>query len=152
MAATVIRVGETSRAAELYEILLPEVDRWHVMGFGGFAVEATYARYLGGLAALLGRHAEAERHFEAALAHAEAAGARPECARVLAAHGAMLVGRNDTRARELFARARPIAEELGLARVLAAIPTTTSAPAPPRPAARAPTLVQDGETWLFAIG
>src|SRR5207248_7014 len=130
-----------------------------VFGFAGFAIEATYSRYLGGLAALLERHADADLHFERALTQAEGASARPESARVLAARGRSWVGRDDRRARELFSRARQIAEEVGLQRVLAKLPEeSTAASSPPvRPAASArqpsmPTLVQDGETWQLALG
>lgn len=180
LAAATISVGEKTHAAALYERLVPDADRWHMFMFGGFVAEATYARYLGGLARLTGRYAEAERHFEAALARAEAASARPECARVLAAYGALLLERGDEqRGHELLARARPIARELGLARVLASIDSsgaplgqstrsappsmpassttprddrTTKRPADERPVARSIKLTQEGETWLITLG
>jgi hypothetical protein len=126
LAATAIRAGDRRWAEALYERMLPDEERWHVFLFGGFAIEATYARYLGGLAQLLDRPAEAERHFQVALARAEAAAAAPERARVLAA-------RDGSRAR----------------------PATTSAPAsaPPAPApSRALTVAPDGDTWTITLG
>jgi hypothetical protein len=154
LADVAIRAEEPSLAAPLYAHLLPDAERWYVLGMGGFAAEATYARLRGGLAALLGRYDEAERHFEAALVRAEAASARPECARVLSAHGAMLTARggksDEARARELFARARPLAAALGLTRVLASIPAGREHPT--SPVADALTLVKDGETWRLSAG
>ena len=159
LAETVVRVADRARAAELYEELLPEEGRWHVFGFAGFAIEATYSRYLGGLAALLERHADADKHFERALTQAEGASARPESARVLAARGALWAGRDDLRAREFVERARQTAEEVALQCVLARLPEKGAA-APSSPERQAastrppstPTLVQEGETWQFALG
>lgn len=51
LAAAAVRIGDRRWAAELYERLLPDAERWQVLGFGGFAIEGTYARYLGGFAA-----------------------------------------------------------------------------------------------------
>lgn len=111
LAAAAVRIGDRRWAAELYERLLPDAERWQVLGFGGFAIEGTYARYLGGFAALLGKYDAAERHFEAALARAEAASAQPEIARIRAAYAAMLAarGRSDdgARAREIAAPPPP---------------------------------------------
>jgi tetratricopeptide (TPR) repeat protein len=161
LADAVVRVGERSRAAELYEQLLPEEGRWHVMGFGGFVIAATYARYLGGLAALLDRHADAEQHFERALTAAEQAGARPECAQILIARGRSWEASDAARAREFFARGRAIAEEVGLVSVVAKVPTLDPASVthvPPRRAEEnarrsgTPRLVQEGETWQLTLG
>ncbi|MES1207505.1 MAG: hypothetical protein ABUS79_16335, partial [Pseudomonadota bacterium] len=164
LAAIAVRVGERGWAGELYARLQPEAARWYVLMFGGFAVEATYARLLGGLAALLGRDAESDAYHEAALARAEEAGALPEQARVLAAHGAALLGRSssDERARgqAMLARARALAEELGLQDVLAATARAGDLPAPAGPSsAGGPesdraglTLTCEGETWLVRVG
>ena len=160
-AETALRAGETTRAGEFYERLLPDAGRWVVFALNGFAAVTTYSRLLGGFAAMLGRFAEAEAHFAAALRSAEAASARPECARVLAGHAQMCLARgakgDEARAQELFARARPIAEELGLARELEVIPA--GAPARPEPA-RAEArrfglvlaLTREGETWGVSFG
>src|SRR5207248_4764591 len=139
---TSLRVGDASRAAELYARLLPDADRWLVFMLAGFAAEATYARYLGGFATMLRRWEDAEHHFGAALARAQAAGARPEQAKVLAAHAAMLHTRDAAgdvpRAASLAARAREIAEDLGLARVLESLPPAPPPPPLPPPASVSP--------------
>jgi hypothetical protein len=131
LADTVIRVADPTWAAELYEQLLSEEGRWHVLGNAGFAIEGTYSRYLGGLAALLERHADAERHLERALVQAETAGARPECARILRARAGLSEGRGPARGGESVAVAR----------------AETAA----RPVGK-PILVQEGEIWQLTLG
>jgi tetratricopeptide (TPR) repeat protein len=180
LASIVVRVGERDRAADLYERLLPEAGRWHVLMFGGFSAEATYARLLGGLAALLGRDAEADAHYAQALARAEEAAALPEQARVLAAHARALAGRQSAqdraRAPAMFTRARALAERLALADVLAAthevwgevwgeaggeagtepvVPAVEHGPDRSRTGGMAEsrlTLVPEGETWVIQVG
>jgi hypothetical protein len=170
LATIAARVGERDWAADLYERLLPEAARWHVITVSGFSVEGTYARILGGLAALLGRPAEADAHYEAALARAEEVAALPEQARVLVAHAEALAARPSDRERErartMSARARAIGEKLALGDVLAATDRVGGAPASApalevattRPPAldhavdSALTLVCEGETWLVKVG
>ncbi|HXJ20760.1 MAG TPA: AAA family ATPase [Polyangia bacterium] len=166
LATIAVQVGDRAWAGRLYERLLPEEGRWYTLMMGGFAVEATYARLLGGLAALLGHQAEADAHYAAALARAEEVGARPEQARILAAQAAALAARSSAaeraRATPLAARARALASELGLADVLARTgpePGAQSGPqtSPAAPAARVDTaaplaLVADGETWVLRAG
>ncbi|HVY40266.1 MAG TPA: hypothetical protein VHM31_20140, partial [Polyangia bacterium] len=165
LAATVVRVGAVDWASELHRRLQPEATRWYVLMFGGFAVEATYARLLAGLAALLGRDAESDAHHETALARAEEAGAAPEQARVLAAHGAALIARpsRDARARgqALLLRARGLAQSLGLDDVLAATDSVRDLSAPAATGGAAPIVVTtesalaltcEGETWLLSAG
>ncbi len=149
-----IRTGETRLAAELYDRLLPNADRWQVNMTAGFAAETTVARLLGGLAVMQGRYDEGERHLVSALALADAIGARPERARVLVDHGHLCLARrrsgDERRARELFDEAHPIAEELRLVQLLSRIPAAAAAAEPPRaPPASCPalSLVAEGETW-----
>src|SRR5262249_2039658 len=62
----VILLGDAPRAARLYDLLLPYQDRCAPVA--GYALTwGAVSRSLGGLATLLGRYEEAERHFEAAL-------------------------------------------------------------------------------------
>lgn len=172
LAGTVVRVGAVDWAGELYQRLQPDAMRWYVLMFGGFAVDATYARLLGGLAALLGRDAESDAHYETALARAKEAGALPEQARVMAAHGAALIGRSSSATRAggqaLLLRARGLAQSLGLQDVLAATESVRdlSAPAPdankPVELGGVPssvvttepglTLACEGEIWLLRAG
>ena len=142
IAAAAVQVGETGRAAELYERLLPDERRWHMFTLAGFSADATYARYLGSLATMLGRYEDAERHFGVALDLADAASARPERGRILAAYGKMLLARGHggdaSKAHDFLREARAIATELGLGQLLASMPVgETTAPAteaasPPR--------------------
>jgi hypothetical protein len=177
ISAAVLAVGETDRAEVFYQRLLPDERRWHMFSLNGFSADGTYARYLGGFATILGRHDDAERHFAVALELAGAASARPERARILAAHGSMLLARgrsgDASRAHDLLGEARSIATELGLARLLSSIPPSippsipSSTPPAPVPVAEteahegarrsaagpsALTLVPEGDTWLLSLG
>ena len=127
----------------------------------GFSAETTYARLLGGFATIRGRFAEAEVHFRSALALAQAASARPESARVLAGYAALCRARgeegDEERARELFAQARTLAEELGLVRLLASIPPAVAAHPEPSPVvakkgASSLAITAEGETWNVTFG
>ena len=159
LTAASVEAGDTERAAELYERMLPEDGRWLIGRLSGFFVKGTYGRYLGWLASALGRRDHAERHFEGALALATAAGAKPERARVLAAYGAMLMTSGDVeRARPMLAEARSVATDLGLRRFAASIPDV-GAPAPrdakrhvKAPVPPALTLTPEGDMWLVVLG
>ena len=116
LAETAGSLGDASRAAVLYELLLPYAER----------VAVTYpelstgsvSRYLGILAMTTARPADAERHLEAALKANERIGARPwlahtqeDFARMLAARGK----RGDReRGRELAASALEGYRTLGM--------------------------------------
>jgi predicted ATPase/DNA-binding SARP family transcriptional activator len=63
-------LGDVPRARELYELLLAYEDINVVIGFAA-ACEGPAARALGRLAALIGRQAQAARHFERALTMTE---------------------------------------------------------------------------------
>ncbi len=70
-----VYLGDTQRAALLYESLTPFADRMACMAF--FIAFGSIAGYLGLLATILGRWDEAQRHFEAAIQKNERVGARP---------------------------------------------------------------------------
>jgi DNA-binding CsgD family transcriptional regulator len=107
------------RAAALYELLLP-YEAWFI-SCGGCFLGAT-TRYLGLLAATLGRWEEAVRHFEDAMAGNDQIGARPWLAWTQYDYAAALLRRaNDERgtmndelrrARALLEAARRTAREL----------------------------------------
>jgi tetratricopeptide (TPR) repeat protein len=93
LAETCAIVGDSDRAAGLYELLLPYASL-HAVAVPEVALDAT-SRPLGILAAMMGRFEDAARHFEEALRMNARMGARPwvahterEYARMLAARGA----------------------------------------------------------------
>src|SRR6266536_4659285 len=84
-------LGDVDCARKLYDELLPFADL-NVVGVAESA-RGSAARSLGVLAALLGCHDEAERHFRAALAANERMGARPWVARTRHEYAQMLLAR-----------------------------------------------------------
>jgi tetratricopeptide (TPR) repeat protein len=116
LAEACVLLGDTRRAALLYERLLPYADRNVVsittMPFGPVALR------LGMVAAMLGRWEEAERHFELAMERCTRLGAPAITARVLYERSRMLVARGGetdlASAAELLARAEGICRELDL--------------------------------------
>jgi DNA-binding winged helix-turn-helix (wHTH) protein/tetratricopeptide (TPR) repeat protein len=122
LAETAAILGDEARAALLYELLLPHASRT-VSVSPGVACYGSVARYLGRLAATLGRDAEAARHFEAALTANSRLGARPYVAETQADFAALLAsvpGERD-RARELAAAAGATAADLGMAPLAARV-------------------------------
>ncbi len=75
-ALTVVDVGATELAPELYDALLPYADQIAGGATNGFLITPV-ARVLGRLAALLGRPDDARRHFEEARWVAEKCGSTP---------------------------------------------------------------------------
>ncbi|MET0593359.1 MAG: BREX system ATP-binding domain-containing protein, partial [Polyangiaceae bacterium] len=162
VAGAVLACGDREKASAFYDRLLPSAQMWLVFGFAGFSVDSTFARLLGGFATLLGRFADAEKHYADALQIAESAAARPEFARVSIEYGHMLLERGGDgdadRAADLFASARPICEELGLAQSLARLPVAIGSPRPARSslppdrASLAVTLTSEGDVWALQVG
>jgi hypothetical protein len=108
------RLGDSARAAELYELLAPYAGRNVVVGRAA-TCNGSASRLLGMLAAVRGEWARAERHFADALAMHVAMGARPFAARTRLAWGEMELARGDVvRARELLADAIVEADALGM--------------------------------------
>ena len=110
-------LGDVPRAERLYELMLP-LDGINVIAGRAAACNGPVARILGVLAAMTGRDAEAERHFDGALATAEAMGDRPMVARVRVSLAHLLLGRAlagaRKRALDLLARALADAQEMGM--------------------------------------
>ena len=106
-------LGELDTAALLYERLVPYADRRVVAGraiYDEGSVEYPLARF----ASMAGRPEVAARHFEAALAAEEAAGARPNLILIRSRYAQLLAEQGDhERARELAAAAVRDAEALG---------------------------------------
>lgn len=122
LAHTAAFLGESTAAAEIYELLRPHAER--VIAFGGFGLWlGSVSHTLGVLARTLGRFDEAVAHFESALEMNNRIGARPwvghtqyDYAQMLRHRGA--VG-DEAHGETLLADARATAEELGMT-VLAA--------------------------------
>jgi DNA-binding CsgD family transcriptional regulator/DNA polymerase III delta prime subunit len=88
-------LGDASRAATLYTLLLPHAGKGIVFG-ANVASLGSADRVLGMLAAAMQRWDEAQAHFERAMAFDEASGARPWLAHDRYEHAAMLLERQET--------------------------------------------------------
>ena len=132
LAAITTLLDEPAAAALLYERLLPYADRRVAAGraiYDNGSVEYPLARY----AALAGRPEVAARHFEAALAAEEAAGARPNLILVRSHYAQLLAAQGDhERARELAAAAVADAEALGAPGAVPAAAAALAAAGAPR--------------------
>jgi tetratricopeptide (TPR) repeat protein len=138
---------DRARAATLYDLLTPYADQNTSVASTGSL--GALARYLGILAATLGRHADAMAHFAAALAINERMGARPWLA--YTQHDLALLLRRDgapdarVRARELLRLAGETARDLGMRRLAAAVSRAVAlGDAPPISPAAAQ---RDAGTW-----
>jgi tetratricopeptide (TPR) repeat protein len=117
-------LGDVQHAATLYGLLAPYEGRISVAQHG-ILCDGAVDRYLGLLAATLGRFDEASRHFADALARNERIGARIFVTATQRDHAAMLLRRGAKedveRARDLLVRAAAGARELGQEAVLASV-------------------------------
>jgi predicted ATPase/DNA-binding SARP family transcriptional activator len=91
LAETASALDDASRAADLHGLLLPYADRVSVSTPEFSAGSVSY--YLGLLAATMGRSADAERHFEDAVAMNSQVGARPWLAHTQEEYARMLTAR-----------------------------------------------------------
>jgi tetratricopeptide (TPR) repeat protein len=146
-ALVVERLEDPARAALLYPLLLPHADCYVSVGFAAGTYGAC-ARYLGLLAATMGRLDDAARHLEAALAANTKLGSRPLMAHTQSDYARALIRRQETaRAEVLLEEARRTAERLGLTRLLARIAEPGARAAKPRAAAGA--FRRDGSHWTI---
>ncbi|MGD8634058.1 MAG: AAA family ATPase [Anaerolineales bacterium] len=110
-------LGDSERAATLYELLLPYDDRTVVVG-GATACLGAAARYMGMLATTMSDWRVAERHFIGALDLDARMGARPWLAHSQYEYAVMLLGRGQAgdrlRALALISKAMTVAEEIGM--------------------------------------
>jgi len=117
-------VGTGPESALIYGALRPHDGRNVVAGPFYFG---PVAYYLGRLATRMARWENAARHLDDALAQATVVGARPYAAYALAARAWMLVGRGHradaAAAADAAARARALAEPLGMEALLARLRT-----------------------------
>ncbi|MEA2474455.1 MAG: hypothetical protein QOE06_2370, partial [Thermoleophilaceae bacterium] len=160
-------VGDAARAERLLELIEPFADR-NVMAGRGAASFGPAARYCGLLAAAIGRHDDAERHFAAAEELAGRMRALPALARARCDRGAALAARGEMEtARPLLAGAAKLAGELGMA-ALERRANALAGGAPPADAAEAPgaagapagrgapagggVFTREGEFWTISYG
>ena len=149
------------RAPSLYGLLAPYADSYVVIA-NGDSVDGSVSRVLGQLAAVLERWDAAERHFETALEHERAMGARPYVVQALLAYAEMLLERSDegdhARAEEHLKEAEELAQTIGMARALERIEAlrrreegSLPPPAPSQAAAREPARSEQGRTEQFGV-
>jgi DNA-binding SARP family transcriptional activator len=116
LAETAASLADTESAAALYDLLAPWAGHNAVDVAEG--VRGSVSRYLGLLAAAMGRWSEAVSHFEDGLAMNERMGARPWLAHTETDYARMLLARNEpgdaTQAAELLGRALATYRELGM--------------------------------------
>lgn len=112
-----VALGDVRRAAILYQLLQPYAGYTIVAG-PTVACYGAAGRYLGMLAATMGRWAEAQRHFEEALAMNARMGARPWLAHTQYQYAKMLLARGQSedgqQARALLGAAINTCQELGM--------------------------------------
>jgi predicted ATPase/class 3 adenylate cyclase len=110
-------LGDTARAASLYQLLLPHAERTVVIG-NAVACYGAMSRYLGALATTMGHWDTAAQHFEHALAMNARMEAWPWLAHTQYAYATMLLARNYSgdhdRAAALLDAALVTARELGM--------------------------------------
>jgi class 3 adenylate cyclase len=116
-------LGDTQRAVELYDHLLPYTGRTVIVG-AGVACRGAVAEYLGLLAATMGRWIEATLHFESAIEMNTRMNARPRVATTQVGYAQMLLARGDAgdtaKAIGLLGQALETAQQLGMKRLLEA--------------------------------
>ena len=114
-------VGDASRAALLYDLLLPHAGRSLARGTAWSALYSA-DHYLGLLAATMSKRAAAAHHFEAALAFHTRMGARPLLARARVDYANTLLRLGSSadrgRAKDLLERAVAVARTLGMRSLL----------------------------------
>jgi tetratricopeptide (TPR) repeat protein len=157
LAEVAASLGDTGRAASLYELLLPHAS-WVVLDPHDFSAGPA-SRYLGLLASTMSRWEEAASHFEDALAMNERMRARPWVAHTQHDYARMLLTRDGPgdreRARDLLSAALETALDLGMTALESRVsmlgdaggavrPGEVSAPAGPQVFSR------EGEYWSIA--
>ncbi|HET6714776.1 MAG TPA: AAA family ATPase [Actinomycetota bacterium] len=150
-------IGDERRAALLYDLLLPFVDRNAIsistLAFGPVAMR------LGSLASSLGRWERAEQHFDEAAERCEALGARAVMAMLLVERARMWLARagpeDADRARAALDASLSISEDLDLAgiaeRARAALPGPSGSVDQDDAAAPEPTsqFLREGQYWTI---
>jgi tetratricopeptide (TPR) repeat protein len=158
-------LGDTARAAKLYELLSPYVGRSVTLGWGDLYL-GPVTHYLGLLATTRKQLDRAQAHFEAAIRFNLRMGAKPCLARTQAAYAEMLLLRGEVgdhdKAIELTEAALVAARAIemnGLVEKAEALKQRASAPVPLRrkhavESAVAPQAIfrQEGDFWTIGFG
>ena len=126
LAEVIVALGETRLAARLYELFGPYAGMAAVSQISGTHCPGAIDRYLGQLAASLGKLDEAEAHYEAALVLETALRSPPLLARTRYWYARLLLKdrarqADAGRGRDLAMRALATAEDLGMARLTAQV-------------------------------
>ena len=151
-----VAVDDQALVSELYDLLSPRTGGYVVVG-GAIAFWGAIDHHLGRMATKLGRWSEAEAHFELALERHAAMGARPWLTRTERSYAEMRSARDGPgdrqRATALCTLARARDEELGMAGVVAALPSTTapSARHDRQPDTPEPLFVREGDYWSLSF-
>ena len=148
-----VALDDRPRAAELYELLLPSTGRNIVAG-GALAFWGSIDHHLGMVAAVLGRTAEAQVHFEAALERHEAMGAHPWVNRTAHEYAQLLLNRDDPgdqdRASRILEQARTRSKGFGCPAAVAD-PGATNGTTPPFDletiSDHVPVFTREGDYW-----
>lgn len=106
-------VGDLDSSAQAYDLLQPYEGRVEVVAGRSLVGWGVTDRHLGVAAAALGRHEDADRHFEAAAHHNGQLGFRPWVAWTQLQHAQALWSREPARAAELLERAAVTGRALG---------------------------------------
>lgn len=142
-------VAHAVAAEQLYDLVLPFRSRFAVDAIGA-ACYGSMSRPLGVLATVLGRRAEAEEHFDDAIAAHRRGGATALVAETLNDLGTALASFGEgTRAHAVLEEVRSLYRSLGMdhrSELVAEVAATVTAPPPPR----APNVfIREGDYWTL---
>lgn len=148
LADACVMIGDAEAAAHLYPHLAPFTP-YNVTLPPAFVL-GPVAHYIAGLAALMGNETAARRHYEDALALEARTGSRQWAARSQIEYGRWLLTSRQadpSRGAQLIASARAIAEELGLAPIVALADAIVVPARAAEPEARPCRLHRNGDVW-----
>ena len=171
MVEAAVLVDEPALSAELHRRILPFAGGIACHGRAGMCCGGPYDQALGILAMLLGRDAEAERHFEAALALSKDLGLRAYLAHGKHWYARFLLRRNRSgdqpRAAALMKEAQTLAEGLSMLNLVerlqslraadppptaTATPASSPVPAPSQSLSQCLAFLAEGEYWTVSAG
>ncbi|HKO90775.1 MAG TPA: hypothetical protein VJU61_06475, partial [Polyangiaceae bacterium] len=145
LADVVASIENEALAARVYPLLLPLQGHLFCYGMMGMFCEAPYDRQLGRLAALLGRGAEADRHFGRAIDQCRRLDLRPHLARCLFEHAEARRGSAAEAAVAQLQEAQRLASKLELTDLRPSIEALLAELAPP------PASVATGDAPAFEL-
>ncbi|MFN2614870.1 MAG: hypothetical protein ABR552_08675, partial [Actinomycetota bacterium] len=146
MAEVGFYMNEPHRAAELFEILEPNLDRYLIGGRNAIAPNGPAARFGAMAASLLRRLDEADELFSRALALARAVGDRVHEPRIMYEHARAIMQKDPERARRMLDVAKTGATRLGMTALLSEIAALEE------PSSSDPRFVRDDDRWMITFG